>query len=564
MKRREVWGVLLLAASAAVLFFVLRDSGPDDPPPEDFIARPESPVTDAILFEDAQSEITGTLIAAFRAPELDAFSADFLARLPMDGSGQAFEDDGIRILTSSAGAASPVGREAFLKWLRNRPTERSDLHCFEFLLADSTKRATARYDWHLAGRPSDGRSIELQMVIEIEAVRDAGPWLLRRLAVDELTRIESDRSPFVDVTAETGFDFFFSLEARSLIQAVINGRRGGTTVGGLSVVDWNGDGFPDVIATYGRRRALLLVNDGDGGFLPRELPGKPAFFHLFVDLDNDGREELVSTHPGRFVGSTAALELFTRHNGEWVSRPAALVFQNPPALRDLAFTHISTCDVDGDGLLDLFVSGYRNSDTRPAEYIDADDGQRNLLFINQGSLRFEEEALERGIDRTRRSYLSEFLDIDEDGDRDLLVINDFGPDALYLNRGNAMFDRCEHLPFGQGTTNGMGLAIADYDNSGAFSLYISNMYSYAGQRLLPRLDELDPANRTMLSFLARGNTLYDRVSGGQWAERAVERGIHNAGWAWGCLFFDADNDADKDLVVVNGFTSNQEPDTPDY
>ena len=37
-----------------------------------------------------------------------------------------------------------------------------------------------------------------------------------------------------------------------------------------------------------------------------------------------------------------------------------------------------------------------------------------------------------------------------------------------------------------------------------------------------------------------------------------------AGWAWGCLFYDLDNDGDKEIFVTNGNTSFRDPDAPDY
>ena len=40
--------------------------------------------------------------------------------------------------------------------------------------------------------------------------------------------------------------------------------------------------------------------------------------------------------------------------------------------------------------------------------------------------------------------------------------------------------------------------------------------------------------------------------------------MNGAGWAWGCLFYDLDNNGDKEIFVTNGNTSFRDPDAPDY
>jgi hypothetical protein len=64
-------------------------------------------------------------------------------------------------------------------------------------------------------------------------------------------------------------------------------------------------------------------------------------------------------------------------------------------------------------------------------------------------------------------------------------------------------------------------------------------------------------------LLAQGNQMYER-KGGAWSETAVARGTNWADWAWGCVFFDADNDTDKDLFVANGYTTNSDSKAPDF
>ena len=89
------------------------------------------------------------------------------------------------------------------------------------------------------------------------------------------------------------------------------------------------------------------------------------------------------------------------------------------------------------------------------------------------------------------------------------------------------------------------------------------MYSHAGNRIVPMAPALDDDQRSMLSAIAGGNTLYER-QGAQWVERGEARGLQFADWAWGNQFFDFDNDTDKDQLVVNGYTTHSDPDAPDF
>ena len=82
---------------------------------------------------------------------------------------------------------------------------------------------------------------------------------------------------------------------QQIVQTDIDGNRV-ETMGGLAVIDWNEDGH---LAVWNRQRTYqLFINDGTGGFrtildpMPSESVG---LFNLFIDLDGDGRKELVSS-----------------------------------------------------------------------------------------------------------------------------------------------------------------------------------------------------------------------------------------------------------------------------
>ena len=181
-------------------------------------------------------------------------------------------------------------------------------------------------------------------------------------------------------------------------------------------------------------------------------------------------------------------------------------------------------------------------------------------------MKFEDRSESVGLDsKTRKTYLGHFFDYDQDSHLDLLVVNDFAANQMFKGQGDGHFKEISYPPF---TDSGfsMGVSVVDYDADGDFDVYVSNMYSYAGNRVLAVTDSLDQQKRDVLLAMARGNTLYKR-DGLSYREKAVDEGINNAQWAWGHQFFDYDNDGDLDLHVVNGLSSNPHEDSkkvPDF
>ena len=91
------------------------------------------------------------------------------------------------------------------------------------------------------------------------------------------------------------------------------------------------------------------------------------------------------------------------------------------------------------------------------------------------------------------------------------------------------------------------------------------MYSHAGQRVVRLTESLSDRVHTRLEVLADGNQLFaEGGRAGQWQDRGISLGVNVAGWAWACLFYDLDNDGDKEIFVSNGNTSSRDPDAPDY
>lgn len=210
----------------------------------------------------------------------------------------------------------------------------------------------------------------------------------------------------------------------------------------------------------------------------------------------------------------------------------------PPAPVDTAFAAVGPCagidaghegidsylgtgqawaDVDGDGRLDLFVTH--------------DQGPNSLWLQTAPGLFTAAEAPElAGAELT--SGGATFADYDNDGDPDLFVAN-VGPNQLFRNDGGAWTEVAS--PQVAGNDKSYHGVWADYDADGLLDLYVVNYCT------------LDcPWDAVGLDRLLRGT-----------ADGAFEDVSHllpadsRSGYGLTAAWFDADDDGDQDLYVVN-------------
>lgn len=362
---------------------------------------------------------------------------------------------------------------------------------------------------------------------------------------------------------------------------------------GLAVADVDGDGFDDIYITMRVGTNMFLHNNRDGTFTEQAaarglaLPGHTTCA-LFADFDNDGDLDVML---GRSLLRTAYLE-----------NRGGLFFQRPsPKHFPMAVISMSAADYNRDGLLDVYLCTYRPAATAgsspsggvaqvdesafdwPDEFLSPEQakefrqrtsqakqkagadnlfpdlfdqlGPPNVLLVNRGRGWFEVAPENGSVGLWRNSLQATWGDYDQDGDPDLYVANDWAHDNLLRNDGAAGFSE-------QSTAMGltsygfaMGASWGDYDNDGREDLYVSNMYSEAGRRIIARLPEMNPS----FAESASGNWLYHQEADGRFQQvgglKAPALTVMNAGWSWGGCFTDFDNDTFLDLYVLSGYFS---------
>ena len=345
---------------------------------------------------------------------------------------------------------------------------------------------------------------------------------------------------------------------------------------GVSIVDINDDGFDDVFVAMQHGSNLLFRNKQDGTF--EECAAEYNLVvtgncssAIFADFDNDGDPDLFLGRPRHRA------QYFVNDNGTFVDRTKDLIQTDLPFM----VSSISAADYNGDGLLDVYFSTYSplenmhrfSDETMPIwakQYLsnqERDDfakrmaeshiylgrpGPPNLLLQNAGDGAFKVAPQNRQLQLWRKSFQATWNDFDFDGDPDVYIANDYGPDNFLRNdMPDGFTDVTQESGLGA-MGFGMGVSWSDYDNDGNTDLYVSNMFSKAGQRITGRVDGID----SRLTEMAAGNYLYQGneqkfslVSGNENDSIKVAK----SGWAWGAQFFDINNDGFVDIYSPNGF-----------
>ena len=326
---------------------------------------------------------------------------------------------------------------------------------------------------------------------------------------------------------------------------------------GVSIADVNGDGLDDLyVAQPGGLPDRLFVQQPDG--TAKDVSSEAGIDYLeltrsalLVDFDNDGDQDLAAVRAAHIV--------VMANDGTGRFRPVA-------ALPLEGAVMASAADYDADGDLDLFGVAYRNPDEGlpPTPYFDAENGQRNTLYRNEGDLRFNDVTEAVGLDENNRrfSFAAVWEDYDNDGDPDVYIANDFGRNNLFRNEGGRFRDVAAEAGV-EDISAGMGATWGDIDLDGRMDLYVSNMYSSAGGRVTYqrkfRPTEA-PSTRNLYQRHAKGNTLFHNQGDGSFTDISAEAAVTMGRWAWGSLFADLDNNGTPDIFVPNGFLTNEAED----
>ncbi len=319
--------------------------------------------------------------------------------------------------------------------------------------------------------------------------------------------------------------------------------------GGLAMSDVNHDGFLDLYVVHGiGEKGRLYLHDGtrfneatgNNGIRPRGLDNAG----YFVDLDSDGWDDFVSIQY-----STNFVEIFMNdQTGQFTEATASTgIFLRNPTYS------MAAADYDLDGDIDLFFAHWGEIWSPGETFV-------GYLWQNDGSGFFTDVTDIVEIVATFRlkpfediqfenSFTPTFADINSDGYPDILLAGDYGSSQVLINNAGMSFT--DETTAVISDENGMGGAVADYDNDGDLDWFVTSIF-FSGR------DKEYVGGES-------GNRLYQNDGNGVFTDVTDAAGVRDGAWGWGTCFADFDNDGNMDIFHTNGMrsTSSRDDDTTD-
>ena len=227
------------------------------------------------------------------------------------------------------------------------------------------------------------------------------------------------------------------------------------------VIDLNGDSRLDIL--LGNRGVnIVLLQQANGSFVDdtanRPIRAETTQDLLLIDVEGDGDEDL-------FVANeTDNALLINNGNGFFTDESSTRLPGNDGETREA-----DAADVDNDGDLDIIIANVNFNSGRPIQ---------NQLLLNDGRGVFSDATASNlaNVVNTGNSFTIKFVDIDADGDPDVLspnnTIGQGGDIEVWINDGGGVFSAPATSPFSTAPSGStFDVEVVDVNGDGEDDLY---------------------------------------------------------------------------------------------
>jgi len=307
-----------------------------------------------------------------------------------------------------------------------------------------------------------------------------------------------------------------------------------------AIIDIDGDGTEELFLGGSRNTPdglfkfennMLIAIEGAAGITNGNSASMGS---VVLDVDNDGQQDLL-------VAREDGIWLHHNNNGTFTAQKLDAVM--PDGTVPLS---IAVADLNRDGAFDMFVSGYIRHDLVEGTNIFREGyGGSSRLFINNGDNTFTDSTEDAGLSYKHNTFQSAFIDIDRDGNEDLIVVHDTGHVVTWRNKGGIKFERVSN-PNTDTYSYPMGLGITDLGNDGLADFFFSNVGSTPPNFMIRGdLTDEQVSNWKWILFRNKGNFQFEDI-----ADKAK---IADYEFSWGGVFEDLNLDGMEDLIVSENY-----------
>lgn len=373
--------------------------------------------------------------------------------------------------------------------------------------------------------PSDHLSAQLDFTDRSDLLPDNSLYSWMQKGVSDVNGDHLDDI----IVCNTSGEMFILLQQKdgSFVENALGTVEPGSNALSVIVADVDNNNHDDILTggQYNGVRVTKSMNPSST-YQTSELPSSNIFTQssAFGDIDGDGYVDIYASHDEGMSG-------IWRNNGDgtFVKDYMGIDLSTVPVSDESGNYGIVFTDFDLDNDLDFYVSKCRTGVNSPS-----DPRRINRLFENDGNNNYEDKAGDYGMASGAQTWITDFQDIDNDGDFDMLMINHYEPSVLLENNGDGSYT---DISVSSGLSNipdaTFESVMRDFDNDGYVDLITAGgngprYYKNNGNKTFTaqNIGPLSVGSQTIRSFAVgdlNNDGFYDLYGSYYWGSASPDR-----------------------------------------